>query len=63
MSTVPCPSCGHGVAIDAKRCPGCGGQISLARLLVHHRPRLAAVIFAGCLAFFSYCWWSCTHQP
>jgi len=60
MATVPCPSCGWGVAVDARQCPRCGAQVSAARLLVTHRPGLAAIILLVCFGYLAWCYWSCT---
>lgn len=58
MATVSCPSCGLGVAVDAKRCPKCGGTMSLARLLWARDQKLTVGIVIACLAFLGLCYWS-----
>jgi hypothetical protein len=61
MATVPCPSCASRVEIEAKRCPQCGGSMSLFLLLVTRRPWIAAIIALGALAFVAYCDWAYTN--
>lgn len=61
MATIPCPSCGHAVDIKVKRCPTCGGPMSLVRLLVKRQPALALAIAVAGMGFLVYCYWSFTH--
>jgi uncharacterized paraquat-inducible protein A len=57
QNVVPCPTCGWGVAVDARCCPRCGGQVTVAKLVVAHRPGMALAILVACLlpiAYFVY---------
>jgi hypothetical protein len=58
---IPCPSCGAGVQVDAKRCPRCGNSMSLARLLIAKRPAFALLLGIAVLLFLGYCYWAYEH--
>lgn len=59
MATVPCPNCQHGIALDARTCPRCGGQTTVAKLLVARYPALGWAAIAICVGAVGYLWWSC----
>jgi hypothetical protein len=61
MVAIPCPSCGAGVEVAAKRCPRCGNAMSLARLLVTKRPGVALLLATAVLLFLGYCYWAYEH--
>lgn len=61
MATIPCPSCGHLVDIKSKRCPKCGGPMTLLRLVIARQPALALAIAIAGVGFLASCCWSFTH--